>query len=174
MARRIRKIVLEPCSRPEFIDAIRDLSLKIEVGIESDRVVMRYVNRDAVVCACSVVDLRSGIESGWNVGREQQKQKRAPRRKMSPLPPDSVIFDSFFSGQSVREISDKYGVTKAPIYATLQKHSEYKKHKSNKSQEIIDLRSSGMTQTKIAKKYGVTRQAVSKILKYWQRKNNAT
>lgn len=178
--------VLEPCSKSEFADFVRDLSLKVEMDIAHDCVGMRYVNRDVVVCASSRIDLLSGAESDWKIDREQEVEKVDPpadyyqperkARVRGPRPTDDELFKSFSDGQSVKEIAEKYGIPKVYVYRRVWAHPDYLNRQYKRIQEMADLHTSGVSHAKIADLYGVSPQSVSARLLRWGygKKRNST
>lgn len=168
---------LEPCSKSEFADFVRDFNLTVEMDIAPDRVVMRYVNQEGTVCASSKVDLRFGVESDWKIDRlaqvergVEQPAEYVPERKArtrGPRPTDDELFKCFSDGQSVIEISEKYGIPKVYVYRRLWSHPDYLNRKYNRIQEMVDLHLSGVSNAKIAEIYGVSINSVSARLVRW-------
>lgn len=169
--------MLEQCSKSEFADFVRDFNLKVEMDIAPDCVGMRYVNRDGVVCASSMIDLRSGAESDWKILRgtasdieplkySNKRGRYGPRSPRSH--PDSVLVDSYLSGNSVKTIHEKYGVPEQTVYRILKKSQNAQEYRSltrkSKRSEILEAYLSGASIGQIAHQHDVSRQRISKIL----------
>ena len=91
-----------------------------------------------------------------------------------PLEIQKQIVDLYQSGVTVPEILKKLNVTPHSVYAALKKAGIKPKNqqplhrlkiKPEDLKQIKDLYNSGMTHDEIAKKLGVTRQAISFIFK---------
>jgi Mor family transcriptional regulator len=81
--------------------------------------------------------------------------------------------EDYLNGLSPKKLERKYNITYAYVFRILKQNNVELRGQFSKSEEIKrDLKAGELTQSAIAKKYGVSRQRVNVIKKQLEDKND--
>ena len=114
-----------------------------------------------------------GRNKTYEVVRGTCERKRGAS-KISPLEKKALVED-YINGVSVKKLVQKYNITFAYVYRILKRNEVALNNTTQIRSNAIknDLKAGEMTQSAIAKKYGVSRQRVSVIKKQLEENKDA-